>query len=182
MMPTSSTPTAMTMTDDDDDDAFEPSRPARDAEQHPFLRRRPSRRCARNAASARCWSTISRRTACRSRARISPRTSRSRSISRSIRSASISSIITATAHDPLDLRATETSAAQLAERPRRHRRRPLARPPNAGARSRLAQAAAGGRLRRTGGTASSRPNSGSSPGASPPRSNRNLRSRAAPIR
>jgi ParB family chromosome partitioning protein len=60
----------------------------------------PSRRCARNAASARCWSTISRRTACRSRADISPRISRSPSISRSIRSASISSSITATAHGP----------------------------------------------------------------------------------
>ena len=44
--------------------------------------------CARNAASARCWSTISRHTGCRSRRRIWRRISRWLSIWRSIRCAS----------------------------------------------------------------------------------------------
>ena len=52
----------------------------------------PNRRCARSAASAKCWSTTSRRTGCRSPRRISRPNSEWRSILRSIASASICSI------------------------------------------------------------------------------------------
>ena len=69
---------------------------------------------------------------------------------------------------PLDLRATETRAAQLAQRSLRHPGRPADRGARQRARSRLAEAAAGRRLRRARGTADARPSSVSSPGASPP--------------
>ena len=64
--------------------------------------------------------------------------------------------ITAIAHNPLDLRATEIHAAQLAQRSRRHLRRPLARRATHGARTRLARPAARRRLRRPRGIAARR--------------------------
>ena len=72
--------------------------------------------------------------------------------------------------------------AQLAERSRRHPGRSPARGARTSARSRLAQTAAGRRLRGARGIADARPSSGSSPGASPPASSRSWRSRTGPIR
>jgi hypothetical protein len=70
----------------------ERTRAAEAGDEPEAIRPAPNRRCARNAASASCWSTTSRRTGCRSRGRIWRRISGSRSISPSIRCASICSI------------------------------------------------------------------------------------------
>ena len=72
------------------------SRPA-ETTKSPALPQMPSRPCARNAASASCWSTTSRRTDCRSPAPIWRRISMSPSIWRSMRCASICSSGSATA-------------------------------------------------------------------------------------
>ena len=83
--------------DDGDEGSIPPAPTTRTRQSHPVPRApAPSRRCARNAASARCWSTISRRTGCRSPAPISRGISTSRSIWRSMRCASICSTASAT--------------------------------------------------------------------------------------
>ena len=106
----------------------------------------PSRRCARSAVSASCWSTISRRTGTRSPARISREISRSRSIWRSIRCASTCSGAFAITRSRSNC-GRPRQAAQLIERSVRHSGRPADRGAGRGARTRLAETAAGAGFR-----------------------------------
>ena len=143
----------------------------------------PSRRCARNAASAR--SLVDDLKAHRlqiTRAHLAGNFEVAFDLALYSLCADLFDRYSAIAQGPLDLRATETQprsslndlAGTGADRWLDHA--------TAAPRTRLAQVAACGRVSPRWRPCRSRTSSGSSPGASPPASNRNLRSRTAPTR